>query len=59
MNITFNGITQADLDYAFECLEECKQESAKEYGFNHPYFTPGGEYGEQWWQIDSSLALCG
>ena len=59
MNITLNGITQADFDYAFECIEECRQESAKEFGFNYPYFTPGGSYGEQWWQIDSSLALCG
>ncbi|MBR5615026.1 MAG: hypothetical protein IKT39_06120 [Clostridia bacterium] len=59
MNINFKGITQKDFDYAFECLEDCKQESAKEYGFNYPYFTPGGNYGQQWWQIDSSLALCG
>ncbi len=59
MNIVFNGIKQEDLDYAFACLEDCRQESAKEYGFNYPYFTPGGLYGQQWWQLDSSLALCG
>ncbi len=61
MNITLNGIKQEDLDYAFECLEICKQNSAKKYGFHYPYFTPGGSYGYggQWWQIDSSLALCG
>jgi len=25
----------------------------------HPYFAPGGHYGGQWWQLDSSLALAG
>jgi len=59
LKIILPGITQEDFDYSFACLAECKQESAKEYGFNYPYFTPGGAYGEQWWQIDSTVALCG
>ena len=59
MKITFPKISQEDFEYAFECLEVCKQASAKKYGFNYPYFTPGGEYGEQWWQIDSAVALGG
>ena len=59
MNISFNTISSEDLDYAVECLEVCKQPDAKEYGFNYPYFTPGGAYGKQWWQLDSSLALSG
>lgn len=59
MKIKFLGISQSDFEYAFECLENCKQTNAVDYGFNYPYFTPGGDYGEQWWQLDSSLALCG
>lgn len=59
MNIYCQNISQDDIDYAIECLEFCKQEDAKEYGFNYPFFAPGGYYGKQWWQIDSSLALCG
>ncbi len=48
------------MDYAFECLEICKQSSAKKYGVNYQYFTSGGAYGYegQWAQIDSCLALC-
>lgn len=59
MKISFPGISQADFDYAIECLEVCKKPDAKNYGFNYPYFAPGGMYGSQWWQLDSSLALCG
>ena len=59
MNIIFPGITQNDLDYAIETLHVCRQESAEKYGFPYPYFAPGGAYGAQWWQLDSSLALCG
>ncbi len=59
MNIIFNNISSDDFNYAVECLENCKQPDAKEYGFNYPYFTPGGAYGKQWWQLDSSLALSG
>ncbi len=60
MKLTFADILKDnDLNYAVECLEVCKQDNAKEYGFNYPYFTPGGAYGKQWWQLDSSLALCG
>ena len=59
MNILVDGISQKDFDYAIECMDVCKQNDAKEYGFNYPYFTPGGSYGKQWWQLDSSLALSG
>ena len=59
MSILGKFITQDDFNYAVECLEDCKQNSAKQFGFNYPYFAPGGRYGEQWWQLDSSLALCG
>lgn len=59
MKIVFPSVSQNDFEYAIKCLESCKQESAEKYGFNYPYFTPGGMYGEQWWQLDSSLALSG
>ncbi len=59
MNIQFPGITSENLAYAVECIAVCRQEDAKDFGFNYPYFTPGGAYGKQWWQLDSSLALCG
>ena len=59
MIIKFPEIYQKNLDYAVSCLEDCKQENALEYGFNYPYFTPGGGYGAQWWQLDSTVALGG
>lgn len=59
MKIKFPGILQSDFDYAIECLEICKKPNASAYGFNYPYFAPGGYYGSQWWQLDGSLALCG
>ena len=59
MKINLRNVTQEDFDYSWECLEACKQDHAKKFGFNYPYFSPGGGYGEQWWQLDSALALCG
>lgn len=59
MKIKFPKISQSNFDYAIKCIQVCRQEDAKEYGFNYPYFTPGGMYGKQWWQLDSSLALGG
>ena len=59
LKISFPYVSQEHLDYAVHCLETCMQEDAKDFGFNYPYFTPGGMYGKQWWQLDSSLALCG
>lgn len=59
MKIVFPNITQEDFDEAFLCLSDCIQPDAADFGFNHPYFTPGGQYGKQWWQLDSSLALSG
>ena len=59
MKISIPGISQEDFDYALECLEDCKQSDAADFGFKHPFFSPGGQYGKQWWQLDSSLNLCG
>lgn len=59
MKIQCSYINQSDLEYAIETLEMCKQDHAQGCGFNYPYFAPGGGYGKQWWQLDSSLALRG
>lgn len=59
MIIQCPNIKQTDLEYAIKCLEACKQDDAAAYGFPYPYFTPGGAYGKQWWQLDSSLSLRG
>ncbi len=59
MKLNFPGISQTDFAYAFECLAVCQKPDARAFGFDHPYFMPGGMYGAQWWQLDSSLALGG
>lgn len=59
IKLDFPNISQKDFDYALQCLDACKQSDAAAFGFNYPYFSPGGAYGKQWWQLDSSLALSG
>ena len=59
MTIQCSNVQQSDLEYAIETLEMCKQDNAQSCGFYYPYFTPGGGYGKQWWQLDLSLALRG
>lgn len=53
------GITQADFDKAFKTIELSKQVPCPRKGFTKPYFSPGGYYGEDWWQLDFSVALTG
>ena len=59
MKITMPDISQTGIDVAFACLELCKRSHAKTVGYDHPYFTPGGDYAELWWLLDSALALSG
>ena len=59
IEVDLGEISQADFDYAVRCLESAKQDNAIKYNFPYPYFAPGGAYGAQWWQLDSSLALGG
>lgn len=59
MRITIPYIDEEGLDYAFDCLELCKRPHAKEVGYEYPYFTPGGDYAQMWWLLDSALALAG
>ena len=57
--IKLPGISQADFADAFQTLEECRIDSVPVKGFRYPFFAPGGQYGPDWWNIDSSLALRG
>lgn len=60
--ISFPGISQSDFEDAFNVLNEALVVADSEnpvYGFIYPFCGPGGEYGECWWQLDTSLALCG
>ncbi len=59
MKLNLSDISEADFIAAIDCLEACRQENAADFGFLYPYFTPGGYYGAQWWQLDSALTLCG
>ena len=36
MKIHIDGISPNAIDYAIDCIEDCRQEKAKEYGFNYP-----------------------
>lgn len=56
--ISFGKINTESFRQAVEVLEMCKvQEQC--YGFQYPFFSPGGQYGAQWWQLDGSIALDG
>ena len=60
--IQLPGISQADFEDAFLVMQEAYVNASPEapvYGFTHPFCGPGGAYGVCWWQLDTSLALCG
>ena len=60
--INFPGINQVDFEDAFKVIQEAYVVASKDapvYGFTHPFCGPGGAYGPCWWQLDTSLALCG
>ncbi|MBQ7445353.1 MAG: hypothetical protein IJS71_05385 [Clostridia bacterium] len=57
IRIDFPGITQEQFDDAFSVLEECKAVPC--LGFVNPFMGPGGQYGNCWWERDSSLTLNG
>lgn len=57
--IKLAGIPQEDFTDAFQTLEECRIDTVPVKGFQYPFFAPGGQYGPDWWNIDSSLALRG
>ena len=60
--IQLSGIAQEDFEDAFLVMQEAYVNASPEapvYGFTHPFCGPGGAYGACWWQLDTSLALCG
>ncbi len=57
--IQIPGIAQATFADAFKVLDECLVMDVPLFGFDHPYMAPGGAYGSNWWQLDTSLNLAG
>jgi len=57
--IQIPGISQATFADAFKVLDECLVIDVPLFGFDHPYMAPGGAYGSNWWQLDTSLNLAG
>ena len=58
-HITLPGITQSDFQQAFNVLDECLVVNVPCNGFMYPLLAPGGAYGLNWWQLDSSLNILG
>jgi hypothetical protein len=57
--LTLPGVAQADFQDAFNVLNECLVVDVPCVGFEEPYLCPGGAYGFNWWQLDSSLNVAG
>jgi len=57
--ITLPGIDRTGFADAFQVLDECLIVNVPVHGFTEPVMGPGGAYGENWWQLDSSLACEG
>lgn len=57
--VSLPGIGQADFADAFKVLDECLIAHVPVHGFAYPVMGPGGAYGENWWQLDSSLNALG
>jgi|GEM_PF-772182 len=57
--IVLPGVSQKQFADAFKVLDECLITHVPVFGFTNPVMGPGGGYGENWWQLDSSLAVSG
>lgn len=57
--IQLPGIAQQQFQEAFDVLDECLVTDVPVAGFDHPFLAPGGAYGPNWWQLDSSLSAMG
>ncbi len=53
------GIPDNAFSEAVETLQSCIRTKLPYEGFIYPYFSPGGYYGDGWWQLDLSLSLNG
>ena len=57
-----NGRRVAAFDRAQAVLAECRVAASPTnavYGFEVPFYAPGGAYGSNWWQLDHSVAVTG
>ena len=59
IRISLPGTTQNEFDDAIQVLEECKAKIVPCLGFEYPFMGPGGQYGNCWWERDTSLTLSG
>lgn len=57
--INIPGVTQEDFQKVFDVLDACMSVNGDIYGFKNPFLTPGGYYGNCWWQIDTSIGVIG
>jgi hypothetical protein len=57
--ISIPGISQKGFHDAFRVLDECLVTDVPMKGFNYPFLSPGGAYGQNWWQLDGSLNIAG
>ncbi len=57
--VSLPGIKQAQFQDAFRVLDECIFLDIPVAGFEYPVMGPGGAYGENWWQLDTSLNQAG
>jgi hypothetical protein len=57
--LSLPGISAEDFRDAFTVLDECLIVDVPVRGFPFPVMGPGGTYGENWWQLDSSLTMAG
>jgi hypothetical protein len=58
-SVNLPGVTQEEFQDAFRVLDECIFVDVPVMGFEYPVMGPGGAYGENWWQLDTSLNQAG
>lgn len=58
-HLTLPGVAPEHFQDAFKVLDECLWTDVPMFGFEYPVMGPGGGYGENWWQLDSSLNVVG
>lgn len=59
MNFFSSDFSGSSFQRAVQVIESCRKKPISGQHFPHPFISPGGNYGEMWWQLDFSLALTG
>jgi len=58
--ISIPGISQAGFSEAFKVLDQCLIVDVPQWGFTHPFMSPGGLYFPTgWWELDTNLTVVG